>query len=136
MWLGNGLRHGGRPEGHSHLVEAVADAGHDRRAEHAMSEVGNAEHHAESGLDACHVVGGKLSHLIASTAVEHVHLTDEVRELSCVDLHRTRGGTQSVCGACLVAVVFVLSFERGEPLWVFASGLEVANLALNGNSHS
>ena len=104
------------------------------------------EHHTQTALDTRHVVGGEFSHLIAHTVVVHVHLTDEVRQLARIDLHRTRCRAQSVGGTGLVTIVFILFLQTGGALGSGCScrgaagrtggGLQLADFALHGDTHS
>ena len=80
--------HGGCPQGHSCLVQSAADAAHGLGAQDAMTEIGHIEHHTEAFLDASHVIGGKLTGTVASSTLEHVHLTNQVGQFAGIDLHR------------------------------------------------
>ena len=130
------LWHGSGPEGQAHLVHRTADGGHQCGAEGDVGGMGHVEDHAQTALDACHVVGGKLSYLIAQRAVVHVQLTDEVRKLARIDLHRTRGGAEAVGGTGLIAVILILFLQRGQALGVGARGLQFAYLTLHGDTHA
>ena len=100
-----------------------------------MGRMRHVEHHAEARLDASHVIGGKLTHLVAQRGVVHVQLSDEMRQFTRVDLHRTRGGTESIGGAGLVAIVLILLPEGCCALRILARSLQFTDLTLHGNTH-
>ena len=63
---------------------------HQRWSEGDVAEVGYVEYDTQPRLDTSHVVGGKFTHFIAYGVLVHIQLTDEMSQLSCVDLHRAR----------------------------------------------
>ena len=54
-----------------------------------MCKMSHIEHNSQARLYSSHVIGGKLSHLIAQFRLIHIHLADDMRQLTCIDLHRT-----------------------------------------------
>ena len=129
------LRHRRSPKWQSHLVHTTTDVSHQRRAEGDMCHMRHIEHDAQTALDACHVIGGKLTDLVACRTFVHVHLTDQVGQLTRVDLHRARGRAQSVGGTGLVTIVLILPFQFRQPFRILASGGEVTDFTLHGNAH-
>ena len=83
------LWHSGRPERQAHLVHRPTDMRHQRRTKRDMSEVCHIKHDAQTRLDTCHVISSELTNLIADSIIVHIHLTDNVRQLARIDLHRT-----------------------------------------------
>ena len=101
-----------------------------------MTQVSHIQHHTQSRLDARHVIGSKLTHLIAHLTMEHIHLTDKMCQLARIDLHRTGGGTESIGGAGLVTIVFILFAQGGCTLGISTRSLQLAYLTLYGYAHT
>ena len=90
------------------------------------------------------MVGGKLTQLIAHGTLVHVHLTDEVCQLTSVDFHRTGRRAQAIRSTGLVAIILILFLQRSQAL--LGSGgstaartdhmRQVANLTLHGDTHT
>ena len=89
LWLAMLFRHSGGPKRQAHFVHATADAGHHRRTEGDVGSMSDIEDDTQPRLDSCHVVGGKLTNLIACRTLVHVHLTDYMCQFTGVNLHRT-----------------------------------------------
>ena len=43
-----------------------------------MGGMGHIKHHAQTALDAGHMVGSKLAQLVARRTLVHIHLTNQV----------------------------------------------------------
>ena len=102
------LRHGRCPKWQAHLVHRTTDGGHESGTQCDVGGMGHVEHHAQTTLDTCHVVGCELTDLVAQRRFVHVQLTDQVCQLTRVDLHRARSGAESVRRTGLVTIVFIL----------------------------
>ena len=98
--------------------------------------MGYVEYDTQPRLDTSHVVGGKLTNLVAHFVLVHIQLADEVRQFTRVDLHRARCRAEPIRGTGLVAIVFVLFPESGGTLWILASRLKVTDFALNSDAHT
>ena len=130
------LRHGGSPEGQSHLIHRAADIGHQRRTEGDMGEMGHVEHDAQTALDACHVVGGKFADLATHGVLVHVELANEVGQLTCIDLHGTGGRAESIGSTGLITIVFILLSQSSGTLRILTCLLQIKDLALDGDTHT
>ena len=130
------LWHSRCPQWHAHLVHRAADVRHQRWSECDVAEVGYVEYDTQPRLDTSHVVGGKLTNLVAHFVLVHIQLADEVRQFTRVDLHRARCRAEPIRGTGLVAIVFVLFPESGGTLWILASRLKVTDFALNSDAHT
>ena len=94
------------------------------------------EHHAQTRLDARHVISGKLAYLIAECTAVHIQLSDQMCQFARIDLHRTRSGAETIRRTGLVAIVFVLLTERCSTFWILARCLEIADLSLYSYAHT
>ena len=70
-------------------MERVAETAHRGGSQHGMPEVCRIEHIAQGGLDAGHVLGSEIGHLVAHALGGIQFLTDEVGQVAGIDLHRT-----------------------------------------------
>ena len=68
-------------------MKSVADAAHGIRAQNAMAKVSGVEHEAQGVLDALHVIGSPVAKFIAGSTLIHVELTNQVRQITGIDLH-------------------------------------------------
>ena len=109
---------------------------HQRRTECHMCKMSHIEHHSQAWLYPSHVIGSKLSYLIAQLRLIHIHLTDNMRQLACIDFHWTGGRAQTISGTCLITIVFILSAQYLRPLRISSRNLKVTYLSLYCNTHS
>ena len=83
-----------------------------------MGCVGHIEHHAQTALYAGHVVGSKLTNLVARRTLVHVHLADNVGKLAGINLHRARCRAEAISSTGLIAIVLILLLQRSQALGV------------------
>ena len=88
LWLTMLLWHSCRPEWQTHFVHASGNTCHHSWSQGNMSEVCHIKHNTQARLDARHVIGSKLTNLIADSIIVHIHLTDDMRQLTRIDFHR------------------------------------------------
>ena len=98
--------------------------------------MGHVEHDAQSALDACHVVGSEFADLATHGVLVHVELANEVGQLTCIDLHRTRGRAETVGSTGLITIVFILLSQGSGTLRILACLLQIKDLTLYGDTHT
>ena len=65
----------------------------------------------------------------------HEELTQQMREIARVDLHRAGGSAKAICGTRLFTEITVGLFHLREPFRILASQSETEHLPLRGDTH-
>ena len=130
------LWHRGSPQRKSHLVHRTAHMRHQRRSECDMCQMSHIEYYSQARLYASHVIGTKLSHLIAQLRLVHIQLTNQMCQFARINLHRTGCRTETIRSTCLVAIVLILFAQCLCPLRISSCCLKLAYLSLNSDTHS
>ena len=130
------LRHRSGPKRQSHLIHRATDVGHQRRTEGDVGKMGHVKHDAQTALDTCHVVGSEFADLTTHGVLVHIELANEVGQLTCIDLHRTRGRAESIGSTSLITIVFILLSQGSGTLRILTRLLQIEDLSLDGDTHT